>query len=81
MATVLVTGGAGFIGSHVVDELLTMGHHLIVLDDLSGGCRENVNDRAVLVEGSILDRPNYSEVYRLSPYIRTVLGEARIFAW
>jgi UDP-glucose 4-epimerase len=51
----LVTGGAGFIGSHVTNELLQAGHTVVVLDDLSGGFRENVDPRAVFVEGSILD--------------------------
>ena len=37
----LVTGGAGFMGSHVADHLLRMGHDVVVLDDLSGGFREN----------------------------------------
>ena len=38
----LVTGGAGFIGSHIVDRLLQDGHEVIVLDDLSTGHRENL---------------------------------------
>lgn len=52
---VLVTGGAGFIGSHVADALLTAGHEVVVLDDLSGGFAENVSDKAKFIEGSILD--------------------------
>src|SRR5690606_11938718 len=39
---VLVTGGAGFIGSHVADALVARGYRVHVLDDLSGGRRENV---------------------------------------
>ena len=44
---ILVTGGAGFIGSHVADALSAAGHTVHVLDDLSGGKRENVPSRAV----------------------------------
>lgn len=54
-AKVLVTGAAGFIGSHVVDELLARDYDVVALDDLSGGFRSNVNDRATFVHGSILD--------------------------
>jgi UDP-glucose 4-epimerase len=52
---VLVTGGAGFIGAHVTNELINRGHTVIVLDDLSGGFEENVNPKAVFVNGSITD--------------------------
>jgi len=45
---VLVTGGAGFIGSHVVDALLAAGHEVAIVDDLSTGKRENVNAAARL---------------------------------
>ncbi len=51
----LVTGGAGFIGSHVVDELILMGHSVVVLDDLSGGSRANVHTKAIFILGSITD--------------------------
>lgn len=51
--TILVTGGAGFIGSHIVDALLTAGHTVHILDDLSGGRRENVPSGAVLHEMDI----------------------------
>jgi UDP-glucose 4-epimerase len=45
---VLVTGGAGFVGSHVVDRLVGAGHSVVVVDDLSAGRRENVNAAAIL---------------------------------
>lgn len=55
MSTYLVTGGAGFIGSHLVNRLLAAGHHVRVLDDLSTGRRENLSDRAELIIGCVSD--------------------------
>jgi UDP-glucose 4-epimerase len=49
----IVTGGAGFIGSNLVDALVEQGHDVHVLDNLSSGLRENVNPRATLHEGDI----------------------------
>ncbi|TMG68713.1 MAG: NAD-dependent epimerase/dehydratase family protein, partial [Chloroflexi bacterium] len=45
---ILVTGGAGFIGSHVADAYLAAGHEVAVLDNLSTGREENVNAQAAL---------------------------------
>jgi UDP-glucose 4-epimerase len=53
--TTLVTGGAGFIGSHVARHCLDLGHDVVVLDDLSGGFRQNVPAGATFVEGSVTD--------------------------
>ena len=73
----LVTGGAGFMGSHVADHLLAKGHNVVVLDDLSGGFRENVPAGATFVEGSItdhelidrlFDRHSFDYVYHLAAY-------------
>jgi len=73
----LVTGGAGFIGSHVTDALLSRGHEVVVLDDLSGGKRENVSRRARFVCGSVTDadlvedlfqRNRFDYVFHLAAY-------------
>jgi UDP-glucose 4-epimerase len=75
--TSLVTGGAGFMGSHVAEQLLRTGHDVVVLDDLSGGFSENVPTSAKFVEGSILDhelidrlfdRHSFDYVYHLAAY-------------
>jgi UDP-glucose 4-epimerase len=55
MHKILVTGGAGFIGSHVSEELVNQGHAVTVLDDLSGGFIDNVAKGAKFVQGSIND--------------------------
>jgi UDP-glucose 4-epimerase len=55
MSNILVTGGAGFIGSHVADELLLKDHVVTVLDDLSGGFQTNIPPQADFVYGSITD--------------------------
>jgi UDP-glucose 4-epimerase len=76
-STSIVTGGAGFMGSHVAEQLLRIGHDVVVLDDLSGGFRENVPSEATFVEGSILDhklidrlfdRHSFDYVFHLAAY-------------
>ena len=53
---VLITGGAGFIGSNLADKLLADGHQVFIIDDLSTGKSDNVNSQAVFLEASIADR-------------------------
>lgn len=59
---ILVTGGAGFIGSHVVDALLEAGHEVVIVDDLSTGRVSNINPRARFYRMDIRD-PHLSEVF------------------
>jgi UDP-glucose 4-epimerase len=61
---VLVTGGAGYIGSHAVLALLDAGWPVVVIDDLSNGTRDVVRDGVPFVEGSIADRGLVDEVLR-----------------
>lgn len=74
---ILVTGGAGFIGSHVADELIKMGYEVVILDDLSGGFEDNVPNKALFVKGSVNDKKlienlfekhKFSHVYHLAAY-------------
>ena len=52
---VLVTGGAGFIGSHLTDRLIQHGHDVVVVDNLATGYRHNLNPRATFYKASLLD--------------------------
>ena len=77
MSRVLVTGGAGFIGSHVAEHLTGRGHSVVVLDDLTGGFAENVPAGAEFVRGSVDDAEliarlfaaeRFEYVYHLAAY-------------
>jgi UDP-glucose 4-epimerase len=55
MAKILITGGAGFIGSHVADGYLALGHDVVVVDDLSTGHRGNLDERVRLIQADLTD--------------------------
>ncbi len=63
--TSLVTGGAGFIGSHVAEHLLKMGHTVIVLDDLSGGYERNISPKVIFIHGSITDTKSLESLFTI----------------
>lgn len=77
MSNILVTGGAGFIGSHVTEALVRRQHSVTVLDDLSGGFADNVVEQAEFVQGTINDvdlvntlfaHKRFDYVYHLAAY-------------
>ncbi len=77
MSKILVTGGAGFIGSHIATELFGRGHEVTVLDDLSGGFLDNLVEGITFVQGSITDaalvnhlfeQTQFEYVYHLAAY-------------
>lgn len=68
MSKVLVTGGAGFIGSHVAESLLQRGNNVIVLDDLSGGFTDNVPSGVRFVQGSINDVEMINQLFETEKF-------------
>lgn len=77
MSNILVTGGAGFIGSHVTEELVKRRHQVTVLDDLSGGFVDNIVEGTRFIQGSINDvdlvnnlftHGRFDYVYHLAAY-------------
>lgn len=83
MKVAIVTGGAGFIGSHVANHLLTLGMKVVVVDNLSGGFRDNVPEGAIFEQGDVCDaefikiifykyQPNY--VFHLAAYAAEALS-------
>ena len=81
---VLVTGGAGYIGSTLTYLLIEQGHQVNVIDDLSNGYKDNVNAKANFINGNILDEPTITKglegveaVIHLAAKIRVEEGEVK----
>lgn len=81
---ILVTGGAGFIGSHISERLVSDGHNVVVLDDLSTGSTENVSDlisnpKFRFIEGSILDGETLKSAIKDVDYIFHLAAAVGVF--
>lgn len=63
MPTSLITGGAGFIGSHVAKHCLQSGHKVIVIDDLSGGFEDHIPEGVIFLKGSVTDEKFISNLF------------------
>ncbi len=75
MAKIIVTGGAGFIGSNLVDELIKRGHEVVVLDNLSTGKKENINPKAEFI---LVDLRDFDAIKDLFKGVDFVFHEAAL---
>jgi len=74
MKKAIVTGGAGFIGSHLAEELARQGYYTIIVDDLSAGKMENIeellkNNNVEFIKGSVTDQPLLQKVFKDAQYV------------
>ena len=81
---ILITGGAGFIGSHLTDRLVKDGHHVAVLDNLVTGRKENLaahldSERLEFFEGSILDLPLLDNLIKKCDYVFHLAAAVGVF--
>ncbi len=74
----LVTGGAGFIGSHLVDELIKLGHKVLVIDNLSLGRKENINPKAKFCKRDIRDYAAIKPVFKNIDCVFHLAAQPRI---
>jgi len=81
----VVTGGAGFIGSHLAEKLVDQGYYVIILDDLSTGKPENIaellelkKDNVDFVQGSITDLPLLQKLFQHTEYVFHQAAVARV---
>ena len=81
---ILITGGAGFIGSHLTDRLVADGHEVTILDNLTTGRKENLSvhlggQSVTFVEGSILDLPLLDDLVKKTEYVFHLAAAVGVF--
>ena len=77
----LVTGGAGFIGSHLAEALLGAGHEVLILDNLASGARANVPARATFVEADVTSVACAKTIVDFAPAATKALAEYEAFGY
>jgi UDP-glucose 4-epimerase len=81
---ILITGGAGFIGSHLTDRLVADGHQITILDNLATGRKENLSvhlggTNVTFIEGSILDLPRLDGLIKETEYVFHLAAAVGVF--
>jgi UDP-glucose 4-epimerase len=81
---ILITGGAGFIGSHLTDRLVADGHQITILDNLATGRKENLSAHlgsanVTFIEGSILDQPLLDSLIQETEYVFHLAAAVGVF--
>lgn len=66
---IIVTGGAGFIGSHIADELIRLGYEVHIIDNMSAGKKENINSKAIFHEVDIRDYDKLIPIFKNTTYV------------
>ena len=69
MEKVIVTGGAGFIGSHIVDALISDGYEVHIIDNMSAGKQENINPKAIFHNIDIRDKDKLLPIFKNTKYL------------
>ncbi len=77
-STILLTGGAGFIGSHIADKLLELGASVVIVDDLCSGRKENIPDGAIFYKTNIIDYKKLSNIFSVHNFDYIIHEAAKI---
>lgn len=75
---IIITGGAGFIGSHITDKLIAKGFKVIVIDNLSTGYKENINPRAKFYQADIRDIKKLKNIFKIENPEKVIHSAAQI---